>query len=227
MLNFKTYLKEDTNKQKWLSRWEQACTGSLEKYAREMRNYDIQNNGDIIFQGNLYILDGEFLDENNEIPIQVKECRRFQISATNIISFKNCPKELSGSSQQFGDYIFSLRAIFGNKSQFNNIRSLEGITPSINGDINLADAPNLSYANADKYFKHIGGALKINRFYKGPLLSFLKIENFEKIYCSYEDENEPTRRACDIVTEHLKGDRNILKCQKELIQNGLKDFAKL
>lgn len=30
-----------------------------------------------------------------------------------------------------------------------------------------------------------------------------------------------------IVQKHLKGDRNILKCQRELIQNGFKDYAKL
>jgi hypothetical protein len=34
-------------------------------------------------------------------------------------------------------------------------------------------------------------------------------------------------KACAIINEHLKGKRNILACQEELIDNDLKDYAEI
>ena len=222
-------LFEDTNAEtrKWLSKWETACRGTLEKYRQEMSNYDIQHNGDIIYHGNLYILDDDFLDENSEIPIQVKQCRRIQIGTTNLTSFNNCPKELSGVSQNLTDHIFVLRQVFGDKSIFNNLTSLEGITPIIHGHVNLSAAPNISYSNANKHVKRIDGSLRINGNYKGPLLSLLKIQNLTMVYGGIDTLPE-FDKACSIISNFLlRKDRNIIACQEELIKNGLKEYAKL
>lgn len=212
---------------KWVSKWQQACVGNLQKYRNEIGNCDFQNNGDVIYHGNLYILDDDFLDENHEIPIQVAQCRRFQIATPSITSFKNCPKYLSGSSTEIGDWVFLLRPLSGgNLENFKALRSLEGITPIIPGHINLALAPNISYAKANKYFKEIDGILRISGQYVGPLLSLLKISKLNTVNCG-ADANAKTNEACAIISKHLQADRNIIACQEELFQNNLDEFAKL
>ena len=228
-MKIRELFEENSNSEfakKWISKWMAACTGNLAKYKNEISNCDFQNNGDVVYQGNLYILDDDFLDENKEIPIQVAQCRRFQIASTNITSFKNSPKFIAGSSNGINDWVFLLRKVFGDKEDFNSLRSLEGITPIIPGNINLAPAHNLSYSKVDKHIKEIDGHLRISGQYVGPLLSFLKVKKLDYIMAGVNPIDE-TDRACEIISAHLQSDRNIVACQEELFQNNLDMYAKL
>lgn len=60
------------------------------------------------------------------------------------------------------------------------------------------------------------------------LLSVLKIKALKNISINLEKNSFQTSRAIEqILRKHIAHDKNILKCQKELIENGYKDFAKL
>lgn len=225
-MKIKELFEETSTIQKWLSKWEHACRGTLDKYAREMRNYDVSGN-DVYFHGNLYILDDEFLNENLEIPVQVSQCRKLHIATTNITSFKNCPKKIVGSSGDITDHVLLLKPVFGNKSEFNNLRSLEGITPEFDGNVDFTRCPNLSYSRADKHIKALHGALKISQHYKGPLLSLLKVEGLTSVYNTSASKIDGLDEACEIITKHLRGNRNVLNCQEELIDNNLEVYAQL
>jgi hypothetical protein len=65
----------------------------------------------------------------------------------------------------------------------------------------------------------------------GGVLSILKIKN-PSIYIGYDHVNstntsEWTSKWIEILKDHLYGDKNILACQEELIDNGFKDYAEL
>jgi len=71
--------------------------------------------------------------------------------------------------------------------------------------------------------------LRILNRIKSNMLGILKIKGLEKLdkiqhgIFATPDFN----KAYSIVNEHLSGNRNILECQEELIDAGLKDYAEL
>ena len=59
------------------------------------------------------------------------------------------------------------------------------------------------------------------------LLSLLKIDKLKELNCSWFIQDTPFYNACQIVSKHLKKDRNIVACQEELFKNNLDEYAKL
>jgi len=58
---------------------------------------------------------------------------------------------------------------------------------------------------------------------KGPVLSLLQLARTTDIHF-----NGSSKEAwLKIVQNHIRGDKDVLKCQEELIDAGLKEFAKL
>jgi hypothetical protein len=58
-------------------------------------------------------------------------------------------------------------------------------------------------------------------------LGLLKIKTLKECYLQGRTRNPRIFQAINIIMKHFKADKNILACQKELIQADLKEFAKL
>lgn len=57
------------------------------------------------------------------------------------------------------------------------------------------------------------------------LLSLLKVTSLKTLVPDVADKD--FANACNIVTHHLRSDRNVPECQQELIEEGLQQYAKL
>lgn len=57
------------------------------------------------------------------------------------------------------------------------------------------------------------------------VLGLILIKNLEKF--SFEDFKGEVHPVQNIINKHLKGSRDVLECQEELIENGYKQYAKL
>ncbi len=98
----------------------------------------------------------------------------------------------------------------------------------MDGGVDVSSADYLNFSNVHRYFKRVKGVFAINPKYVGPMLGFLMIRDLPKLYeTELDDKNNQPVKAIKIINEHLKGDRDVLACQEELIIAGLKEFAKL
>ena len=222
---FEDNTANDEYSKKWLAKWEESCLGNYEKYKREMSNYYIRGGGEIVFQGNVYILSSNFL-QNDELPIQISECRRLLVATPEITSFKNFPKYIFGWSTSDEDFVLQLRKA-NSLDFFNKLTSLEGITPIVEGNVDLSKVPNLSYHNAHNYLHSIDGVLNISGKYEGPLLSVLMIKKLTSVISKNAWPLGKLEMACEIISKHLQSDGDILECQEELIDAGLQQYARL
>lgn len=89
-------------------------------------------------------------------------------------------------------------------------------------DIVIDCLNNMSLSGIDKMIEG-PGQLDITGFgfAKDSVLGLLKLK--DRNIDLFGSNN---KEWAEIVDRHLQGDRNILKCQRELIQNGFKDYAK-
>ena len=84
--------------------------------------------------------------------------------------------------------------------------------------------PNMKLTNIDKLIK--GDEITFNRCETivGNVLSLLRIKHDSLFLFS---NTKPVPEWIPIVTSHLKGNKDILDCQDELIDAGFKEYAKL
>lgn len=133
----------------------------------------------------------------------------FTIQDNHITSLEGLPKQVLGVSCHIGcpkvttiEFIPEIT-----KHLFLNISatSLEGIDKKLKDCLTIA-IPTTTTSN---------------------ILGLLKIQHLHKISSTSViwETPENLSKAIDIINKHLP-DKNILKCQRELIQNGLKDYAK-
>lgn len=79
----------------------------------------------------------------------------------------------------------------------------------------------ISFENIDKNILNCKKLLINNNIVKSNILGVLKMKDTKVKFIG------SSKPWADIVQSYLDSDRNILKCQRELIQNGFKDYAKL
>lgn len=139
---------------------------------------------------------------------QFKEVKgRFTCHSLGLISLEGCPEIVGENFDASG----------------NNLTSFRYAPKIIKGDCILYNNPVESLEGIGKdYILEVDYQLDIDDCeVKSNMLGILKIKNLQNILFNFNTIVEA------IINKHLKGDRNILKCQKELIQNGFKDYAKL
>jgi hypothetical protein len=131
-------------------------------------------------------------------------------------SFENFPKEIV-----YGNVKAS--KIGQSKLHFNyahdRLTSLEYFPRNISGSISTYNLRNLSLSRCNKHIDKIDGTWFLNTKYVGPILGTLQIKGLREV--SFGSE------AQSILTKYLRGDRDILECQEELITKGFKEYAKL
>lgn len=111
-----------------------------------------------------------------------------------------------------------------------NIKSLDGLK-----SLNMIRGSYLRVATFADHFSLTGvgdhleavSFLRINNSWKEGGLGMLKIRSLEKISNVSPKVDPKVVEACAIFTKHLKGDKDIVACKRELISAGLKEYAKL
>ncbi len=113
----------------------------------------------------------------------------------------------------------------------NRFRSLDGIPEEIKFGLDLSANPELtSFSGIHKRLKSCK-TIVVSAAVEESVLGLLMVGNLNKaVPGDFDDKVHEIPRlteALKIINEHLKGDRDVLACQEELIANGLKEFAKL
>lgn len=151
----------------------------------------------------------KLLDDNNELKFPFGTVVSFDVSHCNLKSMKNFPLECCGS----------LRATY------NNFTSIEGI-PS------KALIMDLRYCPI-KSFKGIGTKVKSCTSLWMPaieshMLGVLQIKDLQSLYIQVPDVSLDAYKAFEIILKYIDPDkRDILLCQDELFDAGLKEYARL
>lgn len=180
-----------------------------------MQNYRVQNkdleNG---YFRNQYRdkIDGYFMCCDTDL-ISLKGCPseyvggNFVCDSSKIISLEGAPKIVKGSFNCNRTRIISLNhapLIVGEaRFAYNQITSLEGI--------------------GRKYFKECTDGLLVsfNCPIKSNILGLLLVKRLVDFYNTLDDE------IADMIHKHLRGNKDVLEFQEELIEKGFKELAKL
>lgn len=160
---------------------------------------------------------GSFIDKNRELkyPFDVIN-GRFEADHLFLSSFKNFPRIIKGN---FSAYL-------------NKFTSVEDFPEYVEGDIDISSNNHLkSLSGIHNNLKECNGKLTIPSDLKGGMLGLLKVKGLKKVTFDEDEVSEhqipELAKACEIITKHLNSDRNLIKCQKELYDNDLDEFAEL
>jgi len=133
---------------------------------------------------------------------------------TTLVGYKHKGKPIAGAK------------VLGNFNCYlTNISSLEGGPSYVGGDFICANTEIKSLHNIHKQIKHIGGAFSISNTVKSHILGVMFIKGLQKI--EFYDGNTEQKQVENIINKHLAGNRNIHLAQEELLEAGLKEYAKL
>jgi len=105
------------------------------------------------------------------------------------------------------------------------IKSLEGGPSYVGGELLCWNTKIASLHNIHKQIKHIGRRLFISNTVKSHILGVMFIKGLDKIQIN--NGNIEQKQVENIINKHLAGDRNVHDAQEELIEAGLKEYAKL
>lgn len=194
--------------------------------------FELTPDNHIIHKGRALVVRDYMLDENGELPIKIHSCYKLVVATPKLKSFKNFPDIILRDYRNkvgFGRFEWSLNfgGVYSNDDRYTHITSLEGITPNVQGGIDMSMLEKVNFSNVDKYIKSCP-VVAIDRDYVGPLLGFLKIPNLLRITGpSFENATTKCQKACAIITKHLQDKRSILACQQELMKANLLEYAKI
>lgn len=143
------------------------------------------------------------------LPINFRECTKdVHVLANDMLDLKGVPRFVGGQ--------FNLKG--------KNITSFEYL-PEEADDMYLHMSGITNFTGIDKVVKKVY-SISIPSEPKG-LLSFLKIQSLMKI-SPLSTASDDLKKACQIVSKYCaNGNHDILACQDELFDNGLKEYAKL
>jgi hypothetical protein len=195
-------------------------------------HFELTPNNELIHKGRALVIRNYMLDENGELTIKIHSCYKLSVATPKIKSFKNFPNVILKDYRNkvgFGRFDWSLNfgGVYSNDERYTHITSLEGITPDVQGGIDMSMLEKVNFSNVDKYIKSCT-VVAIDRDYVGPLLGFLKIPNLQKITGpTLQNATTNKEKACAIINEHLKDKRSILACQRDLMKAQLLEYAKL
>ena len=104
---------------------------------------------------------------------------------------------------------------------YNKLTSLQGAPSVVKGDFYCSYNKLTSLAGIHKIIKEIHGFAD---FYNNPIksnvLGLMRIKGLTEVFLD-------NRQVRDILNKYLAGDRDIIRCQSELQDAGLEEFAKL
>ena len=130
----------------------------------------------------------------------------FKCSGKGLKSLNGCPSTIN----------------YGFDCSNNKLESLEGAPSVVNGYFYCHNNKLTSLAGINKIVKEINGAAYFrNNPITSNVLGLLRIKGLTEVRLD-------NRRVEKILNKHLaRGDRDIIKCQSELLDTGLEEYAKL
>lgn len=156
-----------------------------------------------------------FVNGGMVLPIQFGKCEYFSIDDCRLSTLKGSPRIVTGDFTAVG----------------NLITDLDGAPEEIGSSCNISKNPNLtSLTGIHKHIKYIGYDLIISGTIKSSILGILMIKNIKKVVLwdpSNISKLDDMVAAVQILNKHNKGNRDILECQEEMINAGLKEYAKI
>jgi hypothetical protein len=110
----------------------------------------------------------------------------------------------------------------------NKLVNLEGCPPYIGGSLSVINNPISSLTGVHRIVRHVSN-IWLPYSIQSSILGLLKIEGLHRVIAGGEMSPGGDRfdLAIRLINKHLRGDRDILACQEELIDNGLEEFAQL
>lgn len=156
------------------------------------------------------VRDGRFI--SSYIDMEVKG--DFNCADTKITTLEGGPKKV-------------MKDYYANRCQ---LTSLEG-APNFIGSEFMANSNFITSLEGigKKYLREINGYLSMyNNPLKSNVLGLMLIKNiksFQINYAPYRMDENIAAKLQEIMNGHLRGD--IMECREELVQAGLKEFAKL
>lgn len=157
----------------------------------------------------------------------------FELISNSITSLEGCPKEVAGDCyirlvngtkiSLFEGCPQKVEKVFKFFDKYNEYHSLEGICRSAHTYRLWADGLT-SYHNVHKYIDSFS-LFEMTEHVTECLLGFVLVKTPGSLIRSYRDD--PLDRAIAIVDKYTNEYHEVLECQEELIENGLKQFAKL
>ena len=157
------------------------------------------------------------------------------ISGNKITSLEGCQEEFKAdfdcTSNELTDFKGGPKKVIGNyNASWNKITSLEGCPYDVGGDFSIIENQLTSLQSIHKYFKNGGIAGKIEiggNPIKSHILGLLLIPDLMGITVNAND-NKDFRNAVSIIINHLNNhEPDLIDCQQELIEAGLKAYAQL
>jgi hypothetical protein len=109
-------------------------------------------------------------------------------------------------------------------NECDKLTSLEGAPDEVIGIVTIASCNKLKSLSGIgiNYLLKINGSLDLYRTsIESNILGLLKVKDLEEII------NLNNKKAQKIINKHLHSGRRLSKCKEELIEAGLKEFAKL
>lgn len=166
------------------------------------------------------------LDENGELPIPFASCNRILMcDCSKLKSFKNFPRHILNPGSNTWPRAFDSSSTYW--AAIRDVTSLEGFPALDTGTADFQQFFNLDYSHADRHLAQSGiDCLLFASSYDGPLLSLLRIPSLSSVGSSSPVGSE-CQQLVSILNKHLAGERDIIDCQQELIDAGLKRYANL
>ena len=78
-----------------------------------------------------------------------------------------------------------------------------------------------------EYLKEIGGNFFVPTKVKSHALGLMRIKRLSKLVWTQGDVEDDLNKAYNIILAYLETNKDIMECQEELIQNDLKEFARI
>lgn len=155
--------------------------------------------------------------EHNRINIDLSgtDVNDFKIiNATSLTTLKGCPRSCE---------IFEIR-------NCRNITTLEFAPMIARDSVYISECPKITSLSGigKRYFKQIKGYIYNNGLITSSMLGLLLVKDLELIMTfSHSNRLKAYTEAAIIINNHLQEDRDIMEAREELVQAGLKDYAKL
>ena len=174
------------------------------------------NAGDTVSVKNntVFTIRDEFLIDG-KMPFKFLSTGSLLIDTQELRSYEGFPRIVHGS-------------LAINAQSFPN--SFEGFPEVLCGPLIVVGLEHFSLEGIHKHLKmfkpNTSSLISIHTRYHKGLLSALLIENCKGINTTMNTYND-TGKAVKIVNNHLRGERDVVSCKRELIAAGLKEFAKV
>ena len=150
----------------------------------------------------------------------------FSCSHNKLTSLAGAPSVVKGDFSCYNNNLTSLQGapsvVNGYFScPYNNLTSLAGAPSVVKGNFFCANNKLTSLAGIHKIIKEIHGYADFDdNPIKSSVLGLMRIKGLTKVYLD-------NKQVMGILNKYLKGDRDIIKCQSELLDAGFEEFAKL